>query len=60
MIRHCIPWSWPGLSGPSTTFFVTGKTWMPGTRLVLGPAEGRTRVPGMTNGKALVCCEVHL
>ena len=21
---------------------------MPGTRLVLGPAEGRTRVPGMT------------
>jgi tRNA(adenine34) deaminase len=24
------------------------KTWMPGTRLVLGPAEGRTRVPGMT------------
>jgi AhpD family alkylhydroperoxidase len=25
------------------------KAWMPGTRLVLGPAEGRTRVPGMTN-----------
>jgi hypothetical protein len=24
------------------------KTSMPGTRLVLGPVEGRTRVPGMT------------
>src|SRR5262245_22475450 len=24
------------------------KTWMPGTRFTLGPAEGRTRVPGMT------------
>src|SRR5690242_18670358 len=24
-----------------------GKDWMPGTRLVLGPTEGRTRVPGM-------------
>jgi hypothetical protein len=24
------------------------QTWMPGTRLVLGPTEGRTRVPGMT------------
>ena len=24
------------------------KTWMPGTRPVLGPAEGRTRVPGVT------------
>jgi hypothetical protein len=24
------------------------KTWMSGTRLVLGPARGRTRVPGMT------------
>jgi hypothetical protein len=25
------------------------KTWMPGTRLVLEPAEGRTLVPGMTD-----------
>src|SRR5690349_6330688 len=25
------------------------KTWMPGTRHVVGPAFGRTRVPGMTN-----------
>jgi hypothetical protein len=25
------------------------KTWMPGTRFTLGPAEGRTRVPGMTS-----------
>ena len=33
------------------------KTWMPGTRLVLGPAEGRTRVPGMTNDYA---CEMNL
>mgnify|MGYP003392605547 CR=1 FL=1 len=24
------------------------KTWMPGTRFVLGPAIGWTRVPGMT------------
>jgi hypothetical protein len=24
------------------------KKWMPGTRLTLGPAVGRTRVPGMT------------
>ena len=24
------------------------KWWMPGTRLVLGPAEGRTRVLGVT------------
>jgi hypothetical protein len=24
------------------------KTWMAGTRLVLGPAKGRTRVPAMT------------
>ena len=24
------------------------KAWMPGTRFILGPAEGRTRVPGMT------------
>jgi hypothetical protein len=24
------------------------KTWMPGTKFTLGPAEGRTRVPGMT------------
>jgi hypothetical protein len=24
------------------------KTWMPGTRLVLGLAGGQTRVPGMT------------
>jgi len=23
-------------------------TWMPGTRLVLGPREARTHVPGMT------------
>jgi tRNA(adenine34) deaminase len=28
------------------------KTWMPGTRLVPGPAEGRTRVPGMTRNMA--------
>ena len=27
------------------------KTWMPGTRLVRGPAEGRTRVLGMTNSE---------
>jgi predicted RNA-binding protein with PUA-like domain len=26
------------------------KTWMPGTRFMLGPAGGRTRVPGMTSG----------
>ena len=25
------------------------KMWMPGTRFTLAPAEGRTRVPGMTN-----------
>jgi hypothetical protein len=25
------------------------KTWMPGTRFTLGPANGRTRVPGMTS-----------
>ena len=24
------------------------KTWTPGTSLVLGPAEGRTRLPGIT------------
>ena len=48
MIRHCIPRSWRGLSRPSTTFLIIAKTWMPGTG------------PGMTNGKALVCREVHL
>src|SRR5438309_6407643 len=29
------------------------KSWMPGTRLVLGPAGGRTRVPGMTGGRVV-------
>jgi hypothetical protein len=29
-------------------YLLQSKTWMPGTRLVLGPAGGRTRVPGMT------------
>jgi len=28
------------------------KTWMPGTKFTLGAAEGRTRVPGMTNKRA--------
>jgi len=30
-------------------FFTQIKTWLLGTSLVLGPAEGRTRVPGMTS-----------
>jgi hypothetical protein len=38
--------------GPAIHVFlslsISLKAWMPGTRLVLGPAEGRTRVPGMT------------
>jgi hypothetical protein len=28
------------------------KTWMAGTRFALGPAGGRTRVPGMTNERS--------
>jgi hypothetical protein len=35
----------PRLGGRATL-----KTWMPGTRLVLGPAEGRTRVPDPSAG----------
>src|SRR5262245_19057767 len=37
----------PGLVPASTCYRIEPKTWMPGTRLVLGPAERRTRVPGM-------------
>jgi hypothetical protein len=36
---------------PAIHVFLSGETakaWMPGTRLVPGPAFGRTRVPGMT------------
>ena len=36
---------------PSTSYF-SAKTWMPGIRFTLGPAEGRTRVPGMTIKKS--------
>ena len=32
---------------------LVAKAWMPGTRLVLGPAEGRTRVPGMTTERIM-------
>jgi hypothetical protein len=45
--RHTLS-SWPGLSRPSTPFIAARKTWMPGTRFTIGPAEGRTRWPGMT------------
>jgi hypothetical protein len=38
-----------GLVPAIHVFVHSNKTWMPGTRLVLGPAEGRTRVPGMTD-----------
>src|SRR5262245_2264381 len=37
---------------PAIHVFIPLKSWMPGTRLVLGPAEGRSRVPGMTAEKA--------
>jgi hypothetical protein len=42
--------SWPDLFRPSTSLpHQENKTRMPGTRFTLGPAEGRTRVPGMTS-----------
>ncbi len=45
---------------PAIHVFIPLKSWMPGTRLVLGPAEGRTRVPGMTAEKALLSRSWHL
>jgi hypothetical protein len=39
---------------PAIHVLIPLKSWMPGTRLVLGPAEGRTRVPGMTAER--FCC----
>jgi hypothetical protein len=33
---------------PAIHAYFLAKSWMPGTRFTLGPAKGRTRVPGMT------------
>jgi hypothetical protein len=38
----------PGVSRPPTPCLAARKTWVPGTRLVPGPAIGPTRVPGVT------------
>jgi GTP-binding protein LepA len=34
------------------------KAWMPGTRFTLGPAESRTRVPGMTSAYKPCCTAI--
>ena len=65
LVPASLPFVMAGLV-PAIHVFLGGakgsQTWMPGTeaghdewrepgtRLVLGPAEGRTRVPGMTGG----------